>query len=131
MTALINVELKARPAPQFTPAGDTAPARFIARLTIEALPAPVITFIYFDNDFSGAPLTAQEGPEAAALVYRALVAGSIRAALKVAARQLAAGKAQIKQRFKVDLERNLRGVQTLKQTAYLKAYAPMVQIVTR
>ncbi len=44
----------------------------------------------------------------AALVYRCLVAGSLRLALKTAARVLDAGKESIKQRLKVDLNRNLK-----------------------
>lgn len=86
--------------------GVTPPARYVARLSIEALPAPVVTFIYFDSRFQGAPLTAQETDSARGLVFRALVAGSIREMLRVAARRLDSGATEkIKFSGYIDLDR--------------------------
>lgn len=103
---LARIELRAIHAPITTPA---APAKYIARLVIDA-PAheSVTTYIYFDSQFQGAPMTVNVSDFSAALVYRCLVAGSLRSALKVAARVLDAGKESIKQRLKVDLNRNLK-----------------------
>ena len=101
-----RIELRAIKAPETVPA---APAKYIARLVIDA-PAhePVTTYIYFDSEFQGAPMTVDVTDFSAALVYRCLVAGSLRLALKTAARVLDAGKESIKQRLKVDLNRNLK-----------------------
>lgn len=103
---LARIELRAIHAPITTPA---APAKYIARLVIDA-PAheSVTTYIYFDSDFQGGPMTVDITDFSAALVYRCLVAGSLRLALKAAARVLDAGKDSIKQRLKVDLNRNLK-----------------------
>lgn len=103
---IARIELRATAAPATTPA---PPARYIARLVIDA-PAhdPVVTYIYFDSQFQGAPMTVNVTDFSVALVYRCLVAGSLRLALKVAARVLDAGKESIKQRLKVDLNRNLK-----------------------
>lgn len=101
-----RIELRATAAPETIPA---APAKYIARLVIDA-PAreSVTTYIYFDADFQGGPMTVNVTDFSAALVYRCLVAGSLRLALKAAARVLDAGKDSIKQRLKVDLNRNLK-----------------------
>ena len=101
-----RIELRAIHAPITTPA---APAKYIARLVIDA-PAheSVTTYIYFDSDFQGAPMTVDITDFSAALVYRCLVAGSLRLALKAAARVLDNGRESIKQRLKVDLNRNLK-----------------------
>lgn len=103
---IARIELRAVHAPITTPA---APARYLARLVIDA-PAhePVTTYIYFDSEFQGGPMTVDITDFSAALVYRCLVAGSLRLALKAAARVLDAGKDSIKQRLKVDLSRNLK-----------------------
>ena len=103
---IARIELRAIHAPITTPA---APAKYIARLVIDA-PAheSVTTYIYFDSQFQGAPMTVNVSDFSAALVYRCLVAGSLRLALKAAARVLDAGKESIKQRLKVDLSRNLK-----------------------
>jgi hypothetical protein len=103
---IARIELRAIHAPITTPA---APAKYIARLVIDA-PAheSVTTYIYFDSQFQGAPMTVNVSDFSAALVYRCLVAGSLRLALKTAARVLDAGKESIKQRLKVDLNRNLK-----------------------
>lgn len=103
---IARIELRAIHAPITTPA---APAKYIARLVIDA-PAheSVTTYIYFDSQFQGAPMTVNVSDFSAALVYRCLVAGSLRLALKAAARVLDAGKESIKQRLKVDLNRNLK-----------------------
>ena len=103
---IARIELRAIHAPITIPA---APAKYIARLVIDA-PAhePVTTYIYFDSEFQGAPMTVDVTDFSAALVYRCLVAGSLRLALKTAARVLDAGKESIKQRLKVDLNRNLK-----------------------
>ena len=101
-----RIELRAIHAPITTPA---APAKYIARLVIDA-PAheSVTTYIYFDSDFQGGPMTVDITDFSAALVYRCLVAGSLRLALKATARVLDNGRASIKQRLKVDLNRNLK-----------------------
>ena len=101
-----RIELRAMHAPITTPA---APAKYIARLVIDA-PAheSVTTYIYFDSDFQGGPMTVDITDFSAALVYRCLVAGSLRLALKAAARVLDNGRESIKQRLKVDLNRNLK-----------------------
>lgn len=103
---LARIELRAIHAPITTPA---APAKYIARLVIDA-PAheSVTTYIYFDADFQGGPMTVDVTDFSAALVYRCLVAGSLRLALKTAARVLDSGVTEIKQRLKVDLNRNLK-----------------------
>lgn len=103
---IARIELRAIHAPITTPA---APAKYIARLVIDA-PAhePVTTYIYFDADFQGGPMTVDVTDFSAALVYRCLVAGSLRLALKTAARVLDSGVTEIKQRLKVDLNRNLK-----------------------
>lgn len=86
--------------------GAAPPARYIARLSIEAQPAPVVTFIYFETGYQGAPLTAQETDSARGLVFRALVAGSIREMLRVAARRLDSGASEkIKFSGYIDLDR--------------------------
>lgn len=102
-----RIELRATAAPETIPA---APAKYIARLVIDAGAArpTVTTYIYFDSDFQGGPMTVDITDFSAALVYRCLVAGSLRLALKTAARVLDAGKESIKQRLKVDLNRNLK-----------------------
>lgn len=101
-----RIELRATAAPATIPA---APAKYIARLVIDA-PAheSVTTYIYFDSDFQGGPMTVDITDFSAALVYRCLVAGSLRLALKTAARVLDSGVTEIKQRLKVDLNRNLK-----------------------
>lgn len=68
----------------------------------------VTTYIYFDSDFQGGPMTVNVTDFSAALVYRCLVAGSLRLALKAAARVLDAGRESLKQRLRVDLNRNLK-----------------------
>ena len=102
-----RIELRATAAPETIPA---APAKYIARLVIDsgAVRPEVTTYIYFDSEFQGAPMTVDVTDFSAALVYRCLVAGSLRLALKAAARVLDAGKESIKQRLKVDLSRNLK-----------------------
>ena len=102
-----RIELRATAAPETTPA---APAKYIARLVIDsgAGRPEVTTYIYFDSDFQGAPMTVDITDFSAALVYRCLVAGSLRLALKTAAKVMDAGKESIKQRLKVDLNRNLK-----------------------
>lgn len=104
---ITRIELRAIHAPITTPA---APAKYIARLVIDpgAGRPEVTTYIYFDSDFQGGPMTVDVTDFSAALVYRCLVAGSLRLALKAAARVLDAGKESIKQRLKVDLNRNLK-----------------------
>lgn len=102
-----RIELRATAAPATIPA---APAKYIARLVIDtgAARPTVTTYIYFDSEFQGGPMTVDITDFSAALVYRCLVAGSLRLALKAAARVLDAGKDSIKQRLKVDLSRNLK-----------------------
>lgn len=102
-----RIELRAMAAPTTIPA---APAKYIARLVIDpgAGRPEVTTYIYFDSDFQGAPMTVDITDFSAALVYRCLVAGSLRLALKAAARVLDNGRESIKQRLKVDLNRNLK-----------------------
>lgn len=102
-----RIELRATAAPETIPA---APAKYIARLVIDpgAGRPEVTTYIYFDSEFQGAPMTVDVTDFSAALVYRCLVAGSLRLALKAAAKVLDAGKESIKQRLKVDLSRNLK-----------------------
>lgn len=101
-----RIELRATAAPETIPA---APAKYIARLVIDAAGHELVTtYIYFDADFQGGPMTVNVTDFSAALVYRCLVAGSLRLALKAAARVLDAGKESIKQRLKVDLNRNLK-----------------------
>ena len=102
-----RIELRAIKAPETVPA---APAKYIARLVIDAGAGrpDVTTYIYFDSEFQGGPMTVDVTDFSAALVYRCLVAGSLRLALKTAARVLDAGKESIKQRLKVDLNRNLK-----------------------
>lgn len=102
-----RIELRAMAAPTTIPA---APAKYIARLVIDpgAGRPEVTTYIYFDSEFQGGPMTVNVSDFSAALVYRCLVAGSLRLALKAAARVLDAGKESIKQRLKVDLNRNLK-----------------------
>ena len=103
---IARIELRAIHAPITTPA---APAKYIARLVIDAAGHELVTtYIYFDADFQGAPMTVDVTDFSAALVYRCLVAGSLRLALKTAARVLDTGKESIKQRLKVDLNRNLK-----------------------
>lgn len=104
---IVRIELRAIHAPITTPA---APARYLARLVIDpgAGRPEVTTYVYFDADFQGGPMTVDVTDFSAALVYRCLVAGSLRLALKAAARVLDAGKDSIKQRLKVDLSRNLK-----------------------
>lgn len=104
---IARIELRATHAPITTPA---APAKYIARLVIDtgAARPTVTTYIYFDSEFQGGPMTVDITDFSAALVYRCLVAGSLRLALKAAARVLDAGKESIKQRLKVDLNRNLK-----------------------
>lgn len=101
-----RIELRAMAAPETIPA---APAKYIARLVIDAAGHELVTtYIYFDSEFQGGPMTVNVSDFSAALVYRCLVAGSLRLALKAAARVLDAGKESIKQRLKVDLNRNLK-----------------------
>lgn len=102
-----RIELRATVAPATIPA---APAKYIARLVIDpgAGRPEVTTYIYFDSEFQGAPMTVDITDFSAALVYRCLVAGSLRLALKTAARVLDSGVTEIKQRLKVDLNRNLK-----------------------
>lgn len=100
--------------------GTPAPAKYISRLTIENNPAPVVSFIYFDSSFSGCPMIVQIDDFSRALVYRALVAGSIREALKTAAKQLDAGKEKIKFSARVDLTRRLH---------VFSSNSPIVQIL--
>lgn len=102
-----RIELRAMAAPETIPA---APAKYIARLVIDAGASrpTVTTYIYFDSDFQGGPMTVDITDFSAALVYRCLVAGSLRLALKTAARVLDSGVTEIKQRLKVDLNRNLK-----------------------
>lgn len=101
-----RIELRATAAPATIPA---APAKYIARLVIDAAGHDsVTTYIYFDSDFQGGPMTVDITDFSAALVYRCLVAGSLRLALKTAARVLDSGVTEIKQRLKVDLNRNLK-----------------------
>lgn len=104
---LARIELRAIHAPITTPA---APAKYIARLVIDpgAARPTVTTYIYFDSEFQGGPMTVDITDFSAALVYRCLVAGSLRLALKAAAKVLDTGKESIKQRLKVDLNRNLK-----------------------
>ena len=66
-----RIELRATAAPETIPA---APAKYIARLVIDA-PAheSVTTYIYFDADFQGGPMTVDITDFSAALVYRCLV----------------------------------------------------------
>ena len=92
----------------------------VARLTIDNKPAPVVSFIYFDSSFSGCPLITQVDDFSRALVYRILVAGSIREALRTAAKQLDSGKEKIKFTARVDLTRRLK---------FLSPGSPMVQIL--
>ncbi len=103
---IARIELRATTAPETIP---PSPAKYIARLVVD-VPAheSVTTYIYFDSDFQGAPMTVDVTDFSAALVYRCLVAGSLRLALKAAARVLDAGKDSIKQRLKVDINRNLK-----------------------
>ena len=102
-----RIELRATAAPATIPA---APAKYIARLVIDtgAARPTVTTYIYFDSEFQGGPMTVDITDFSAALVYRCLVAGSLRLALKAAARVLDTGSESIKQRLKVDLNRNLK-----------------------
>lgn len=104
---IARIELRAIHAPITTPA---APAKYIARLVIDtgAARPTVTTYIYFDSEFQGGPMTVDVTDFSAALVYRCLVAGSLRLALKTAARVLDSGVTEIKQRLKVDLNRNLK-----------------------
>ena len=97
-----RIELRAIHAPITISA---APAKYIARLVIDsgAGRPEVTTYIYFDSEFQGGPMTVDITDFSAALVYRCLVAGSLRLALKTAARVLDTGKESIKQRLKVDL----------------------------
>lgn len=76
-----RIELRATAAPATIPA---APAKYIARLVIDpgAGRPEVTTYIYFDADFQGGPMTVDITDFSAALVYRCLVAGSLRLALK-------------------------------------------------
>lgn len=101
-----RIELRATAAPETIPA---APAKYIARLVIDAAGHELVTtYIYFDADFQGGPMTVNVTDFSAALVYRCLVAGTLRLALKTAARVLDTGRESIKQRLKVDLNRNLK-----------------------
>lgn len=101
-----RIELRAMAAPETIPA---APAKYIARLVIDAAGHELVTtYIYFDSEFQGGPMTVNVSDFSAALVYRCLVAGSLRLALKTAARVLDSGVTEIKQRLKVDLNRNLK-----------------------
>lgn len=106
LTVIARIELRATAAPATTPA---PPARYIARLVIDTPDHDsVITYIYFDGQFQGGPMTVNVTDFSVSLVYRCIVAGSLRLALRTAARVLDAGKASIKQRLKVDLNRNLK-----------------------
>ena len=101
-----RIELRAMAAPETIPA---APAKYIARLVIDAAGHELVTtYIYFDSEFRGGPMTVNVSDFSAALVYRCLVDGSLRLALKTAARVLDSGVTEIKQRLKVDLNRNLK-----------------------
>ena len=114
-----RIEVRAVRAPASMD-GTPAPAKYIARLTIENNPAPVVSFIYFDSSFSGCPMIVQIDDFSRALVYRVLVAGSIREALRTAAKQLDSGKEKIKFTARVDLTRRLK---------FLSPGSPMVQIL--
>lgn len=114
-----RIEFRAVKAPDPVE-GIKAPAKYIARLTIDNKPEPVISFIYFDSGFSGGPMITQPDDFNCALVYRVIVAGSIREALRTAAKQLDAGKEKIKFTARVDLTRRLR---------FLSPDSPMVQIL--
>lgn len=116
---LRRIEVRAVKAPASMD-GTRVPAKYIARLTIENNPAPVVSFIYFDSSFSGCPLITQVDDFSRALVYRVLVAGSIREALRTAAKQLDSGKEKIKFTARVDLTRRLK---------FLSPGSPMVQIL--
>ncbi len=99
-----RIEIRAVKAAEID--GAAPPARYVARLSIEALPAPVVTFVYFDTGYQGAPMTAQVTDSARGLVFRALVAGSIREMLRVAARRLDSGATEkIKFSGLIDLDR--------------------------
>lgn len=104
---IARIELRATAAPATVP---PAPAKYVARLVIDpgAGRPEVTTYIYFDSDFQGGPMTVDVTDFSAALVYRCLVAGSLRLALRTAARVLDNGRKSIKQRLKVDLNRNLK-----------------------
>lgn len=114
-----RIEIRAVRAPKFLD-GIQASAKYIARLTIDNKPAPVVSFIYFDSSFSGCPFITQVDDFSRALVYRVLVAGSIREALRTAAKQLDSGKEKIKFTARVDLTRRLK---------FLSPGSPMVQIL--
>lgn len=114
-----RIEIRAVRAPRFLD-GIQASAKYIARLTIDNKPAPVVSFIYFDSSFSGCPFITQVDDFSRALVYRVLVAGSIREALRTAAKQLDSGKEKIKFTARVDLTRRLK---------FLSPGSPMVQIL--
>lgn len=114
-----KIEIRAVRAPKFLD-GIQASAKYIARLTIDNKPAPVVSFIYFDSSFSGCPFITQVDDFSRALVYRVLVAGSIREALRTAAKQLDSGKEKIKFTARVDLTRRLK---------FLSPGSPMVQIL--
>lgn len=111
-----RIEIRAVRAPKVLD-GIQAPAKYVARLTIDNKPAPVVSFIYFDSSFSGCPLITQVDDFSRALVYRILVAGSIREALRTA---LDSGKEKIKFTARVDLTRRLK---------FLSPGSPMVQIL--
>lgn len=53
-----RIEIRAVRAPKVLD-GIQASAKYIARLTIDNKPAPVVSFIYFDSSFSGCPLITQ------------------------------------------------------------------------
>ncbi len=114
-----RIEIRAVRAPKVLD-GIQASAKYIARLTIDNKPAPVVSFIYFDSSFSGCPFITQVDDFSRALVYRVLVAGSIREALRTAAKQLDSGKEKIKFTARVDLTRRLK---------FLSPGSPMVQIL--
>lgn len=114
-----RIEIRAVRAPEALD-GIKASAKYIARLTIDNKPAPVVSFIYFDSSFSGCPLITQVDDFSRALVYRVLVAGSIREALRTDAKQLDSGKEKIKFTARVDLTRRLK---------FLSPGSPMVQIL--
>lgn len=114
-----RIEIRVVRAPKFLD-GIQASAKYIARLTIDNKPAPVVSFIYFDSSFSGCPFITQVDDFSRALVYRVLVAGSIREALRTAAKQLDSGKEKIKFTARVDLTRRLK---------FLSPGSPMVQIL--
>ena len=114
-----RIEIRAVRAPEALD-GIKAPAKYVARLTIDNKPAPVVSLIYFDSSFSGCPLITQVDDFSRALVYRVLVAGSIREALRTAAKQLDSGKEKIKFTARVDLTRRLK---------FLSPGSPMVQIL--